>query len=135
MPMDRLEQPWRLVAVALALMRGVQEVLEHLVLLDDGEVRVSKLHDRILCRGVQCRSQGRACELLWNWAIRLLGTVAVLDANDEPDDGASSTRRSQPARVASAHQPRHRMEDRGVVRILRQSGAAIGHWVGGCLSR
>jgi hypothetical protein len=34
---------------AIVWMRGVQEVLEQFVSFDDGEVRVSKLHDRALC--------------------------------------------------------------------------------------
>lgn len=38
-------------------MSGVQEVLEHLVSFDDGEVRVSKLHDRALCHVADRRSR------------------------------------------------------------------------------
>ena len=34
---------------AIVWMRGVEQVLEQFVSFDDGEVRVSKLHDRALC--------------------------------------------------------------------------------------
>ena len=37
-------------------MRGVQEVLEQLVSFNDGEVRVSKLHDGALCHVADRRS-------------------------------------------------------------------------------
>ena len=43
---ERLEE---LRLAAVVWMRGVQKVLEHLMSFDDGEVRVSKLHDRALC--------------------------------------------------------------------------------------
>ena len=52
---ERLE---KLRLAAIVWMRGVQEVLEYLVSFDDGEVRVSKLHDQVLCRGAHRRSRG-----------------------------------------------------------------------------
>jgi len=52
---ERLE---KLRLVAVVWMRGVQAVLEHLVSFDDGELRVSTLHDRVLCRGAHRRSRG-----------------------------------------------------------------------------
>jgi len=52
---ERLE---KLRLAAIVWMRGVQEVLEHLVSFDDGEVRVSKLHDRALCHVADRRSRG-----------------------------------------------------------------------------
>jgi hypothetical protein len=66
---------------AVVGMRGVQQVLAHLVLFHDGEARVSKLHDRVLSRGAHCRSRGTmAVDPLWNWAIGPLRTAAVVGA-------------------------------------------------------
>ena len=54
---ERLEE---LRLAAIIWMRGVQEVPEQLVSFDDGEVRVSKLHDRALCHVADRRSRGTA---------------------------------------------------------------------------
>jgi len=54
---ERLEE---LCLAAIVWMRGVQEVLEPLVSFDDGEVRVSKLHDRALCHVADRSSRGTA---------------------------------------------------------------------------
>ena len=73
---ERLE---KLRLAAIVWMRGVQEVLEHLVSFDDGEVRVSKRHDQVLCRGAHRGSRETTpCGRLWNWAIGRLRTADVI---------------------------------------------------------
>ena len=54
---ERLEE---LRLAAIVWMRGVKEVLQQLVSFDDGEVGVSKLHDRALCHVADRRSRGTA---------------------------------------------------------------------------
>ena len=73
---------------AIVWMRGVQEVLPYFVVFHDGEVRVSKWHDRVLSRGAHGRSRGTmAVNSFGDWAIGRLRTAVVRARTVEPTTG------------------------------------------------